>query len=277
MWCPLGPSGLQCRDSLRGGPSMSWLRKLTPLQKICFIRAMRIDCLKAMWIPKGLVMAGFWLGMFGPQTKQRTPQTYPFIFYDMKNVRAPERAALESEHSQHSARDLNFQRFPQIAEKYLKGLACLKKRFLHHLRSSRLLWSRSSPSRSVISLWSHPPSTSASRLPIRLLGMSRVEIAPWCFLNWCFFLFFSAAEVAFHFFLFSTFPIVPYISILHDFISYNHLRSSLRYDPRSSSYLPVLVQHVSHVFSQQPSLGIHLSLINRSKHGSHPIPDAPCM
>jgi hypothetical protein len=84
-------------------------------------------------------MAGFWLGMFGPQTKQRTPQTYPFIFYDMKNVRAPERAALESEHSQHSARDLNFQRFPQIAEKYLKGLACLKKRFLHHLRSSRLL------------------------------------------------------------------------------------------------------------------------------------------
>ena len=92
-----------------------------------------------------------------------------------------------------------------------------------------------------------------------------------------FFLFFSAAEVAFHFFLFSTFPIVPYISILHDFISYNHLRSSLRYDPRSSSYLPVLVQHVSHVFSQQPSLGIHLSLINRSKHGSHPIPDAPCM
>jgi hypothetical protein len=81
-------------------------------------------------------------------------------------------------------------------------------------------------------------------------------------------LFFSAAEVAFHFFLFSTFPIVPYISILHDFISYNHLRSSLRYDPRSSSYLPVLVQHVSHVFSQQPSLGIHLSLINRSKQHS---------
>jgi hypothetical protein len=85
--------------------------------------------------------------------------------------------------------------------------------------------------------------------------------------------------VVFHFFLFSTFPIVPYISILHDFISYNHLRSSLRYDPRSSSYLPVLVQHVSHVFSQQRILG-YTSFINQSFEaalGSHPIPGAPCM
>lgn len=286
---PNGPSALQCRDSLRGAPSissMSCLRKLTPLQKICFIRAMRIDCLKAMWIP---FLGWLWLvsGLECLDPKPSTSDTPNISIHILWYEKCPCPGKGSAWIREFPAFSQRFE-LPKISTDSWKvsdlGLHRLAKKeagSLHHdkrnaFHSSRLLWSHSSPSRSVISLWSHPLSTSASLLPIRLLGMENVWIAPWCFLK-CFFflrqkwLFTSSCSPCF-----PTFQTSPSFMISFHIILSGPLYI---YDPRSSSYLPLLVQHVSHVFFPSAILR-YASFINQSFEaalGSHLIPDAPCV
>ena len=167
----------------------------------------------------------------------------------------------------------SYVKLPEGIWKVFTGLP-KKKRFLsHHLPFiSRLLWSRSSPSRSVISLWSHPLSTSASPLPIRLLGMSRVDrslMLPEMFS--------SAAEVAFHFFLFS---MVPGCSIhLHPSWFHRILSGPLYIWSKIIPLSSTLSSACFICFFPAAILG-YTSFINQSFEaalGSHPIPDAPCM